>query len=235
MRTNSHAFTRIELTAVISALVLLGALAMPLLATTRKESERSSCFNNLRQLGLAVATWGNDHNYFAPWRTRVSEGGTQPDSGSKSAAAWTELITLSNQLVTPQVLACPSDSSAKAASHWGSTTGGFANTGYRNNAASYFVSFHSVPHLPRSVVCGDRDFRPSFPGTVSCAYGPNNAAYVTSGAPPVVWTNALHSNAGHILLSDGSVVYTDSSRLLNVLIGSEAQNDNTSVHLIFPR
>jgi len=231
-----RALTRIELVAVVAAIVLLGMLALPALATARTASSGCRMPLRIRQLGAAIAIWGNDHNYFAPWRAPVTEGGTQPMGGSfKAANVWTELITLSNQLVTPHVLACPSDASAKVASHWGNTAEGFANTGYRNSATSYFVSFHGVPYLPRSVLCGDRDFQPSGSGA-SCSYGPISAARVTPFTGiPVAWTNALHSNAGHILFSDGSVAYTDSTRLLDVLIGNEAQNDNVSLHLIYPR
>ena len=236
MRRTSQAFTRIELVAVLAALALLGLVALPLLAATRADSERAGCFNNLRQLGRGVLLWGNDHDDRPPWRTFVSQGGTQPDTGLKAALVWTELITLSNQLITPRVLACPSDPGVKIASSWGGAAGGLASTGFRNNAISYFVSYHSLPHLPRSVVTGDRDFTPSSFSTVSCSYGPNNASAVQSfGGFPTGWTNALHSSAGHLLFMDGSVSFVNSARLANILVGTEAQNDNASIHFVNPR
>ena len=42
----------------------------------------------------------------------VSRGGTRPDSGFKAGNAWFEFTALSNELVTPRILACPADDAA---------------------------------------------------------------------------------------------------------------------------
>ena len=237
MRRTSQAFTRLELLAVLAALLLLAVLALPLLAAMRSDSERAACFNNLRQMGRASHQWADERTGRFPWITFVGDGGTKPDTVNKSAVVWTEFITLSNELVRPQILACPSERAAKVAGNWGGAANGLANTGLRNNAVSYFLNYHGPPELPRAVITGDRDFNPSSTSLVGCSRGNlNNAVAVGQFVGvPVRWTNAVHAAAGHLLFVDGSVEFVGSARLNNVLFGPEVQNDSSSVHLIYPR
>jgi prepilin-type processing-associated H-X9-DG protein len=241
MRSRTHedcsaaAFTRLELAVTLAAFSFLCLLAVPLLAGTRTDSQRAGCFNNLRRIGSAINRWSNNHNDVVPWETFVSQGGTRPDSGFKTAAAWTEFIVLTNDLASPSVFACPSDGATKVASHWGNTANGLANTGFRGNALSYFLNFHAETELGRSVITGDRDFHPSSPGPVGCARGANNAASVSRGDFSVQWTNANHVASGNVLFADGAVEYCSDSRLRAVLTGTEVQNDSSSIHFINAR
>jgi hypothetical protein len=68
------------------------ALAMP----ERAQSIR--CVNHLKQLGLAVRVWANDNDDEFPPTT----------------------LSMTNELVTPKVLVCPSDESRTAALDWAS-------------------------------------------------------------------------------------------------------------------
>ena len=88
MHSRPQAFTRIELLAVCAALAVLGALALPLLAATRADSDRAGCFNNLRLLGRAVTLWGESHDGLPPWITLVSRGGTKGNLRIKKLEIW---------------------------------------------------------------------------------------------------------------------------------------------------
>ena len=214
MNARQDAFTRLELLAIIIALLLVAMIAWPLRAGSKGTSQRAACYNNLRQIGFAAQSWADNYGDHVPWATFTTEGGTRPVTGFKAANAWAEFATLSNELVSPHVLACPNDSATRVASHWDSAFNGFLNSGFRGNALSYFISYHCQPELPRSVVSGDRDFRPSQPPPVSCARGVNNAAGIMLQPPNVVvWTNLVHVGAGHLLFTDGSVEYVASARL----------------------
>ena len=211
---NDAAFARLELAALVVMLALLGLLALPLLAATRADSDRAGCFNNLRLLGRAITMWGDDRDGLPPWITYVSRGGTRPDGGGKTGNAWVEFTTLSNELVTPRILACPADTGVKVASEFSNMGGrGYMATGLRSLATSYFVNMDNLNRSPAMAVTGDRNIRTD--GITTCAQGVNNVDYanLVSGGP-VFWTNAVHGTQGHVLRTDGGVNYVDSETLL---------------------
>jgi hypothetical protein len=214
MRTPQHAFTRVELAAVVIAFALLGALALPLLAASRADSDRAGCFSNLRQLGRAITMWGDDRDGVPPWITLVSRGGTRPDGAFKAGAAWYEFSTLSNELVTPRLLACPADTGVKVASEFSNLGGrGYMATGLRSLATSYTINMDNLGAIPVMAVAGDRNLRHD--GITQCAQGVNNVDYINlSSQNPVLWTNAVHGLQGHFVRTDGSVVFSGSAPLL---------------------
>src|SRR6516225_1477245 len=52
-------FTLIELLVVIAIIAVLIALLLPAVQAAREAARRSSCVNNLKQLGLAVMNYGD--------------------------------------------------------------------------------------------------------------------------------------------------------------------------------
>lgn len=227
------AFTRLELTAVLAALALLGVLVLPLLAATRADSDRAGCFNNLRLLGRAITVWGDDRDGLPPWITLVSRGGTRPDGGFKAGAAWFEFTTLSNELVTPRLLACPADAGVKVASEFSNHgTRGYMGTGQRALATSYFINMDNLGRSPLMVVTGDRNLRGQ--GITQCAQGVNNADLISLTPGNVVfWTNAVHGWQGHTLRTDGSVTFTDTKMLVENF--PQRLDDNGSFHFLRAR
>lgn len=234
MKSKPAGFTRIELMALTAAVSVLVALALPLVASTSTSAARISCFNNLRQLGTAELLFSNNHNERPPWLTPVEEGGTLPAT-SKYAAPWTEMIVLSNDLASPRVLACPSDSSSQVASHWGGTAGGLANSGLRANAVSYFLSFHGQIEQGHTLVSGDRDFTPSAYPPLACSRRVLNTAMLRQGDPSIGWTNAVHRNSGHLLFMDGTVEYVDSAGFRASAIAGEPQDNQVNTHFVNTR
>jgi prepilin-type N-terminal cleavage/methylation domain-containing protein len=56
-----RAFTLIELLVVIGIIAILAALLFPVLAAAKERSRRTQCINNLKQIGLGIQLYADDH------------------------------------------------------------------------------------------------------------------------------------------------------------------------------
>ena len=233
------AFTRVELLIVSATLALLVLISLPLAARQQSVSTRSEqlvCMANLRHIGRAYQLWASDHDDQNPYLLDPNQGGIRGVAVANNI--WYQFAWLSNELATPKVLVCPSDTNILriARDFSFSADGGFLNPAYRNNAVSYFLSLHAFRDNPHAILAGDRNLQASSTGG-ACSYsGLSSVSTLQAfgGLPSnALWSNSLHGVQGNVLFNDRDVRTTSSIEMWNAVAGTST--DAQRLHFITPR
>ncbi len=218
-------FTLIELLVVFAIIALLAALLLPALANAKEQGRCAKCISNVHQVSLAFKTWAMDHESRYPWHLPPSEGGTYGPSASRSHL---NFLSLSNELVTPKILVCPSDRATKATVRdWSAGTAGLLNPANQTNAVSYFAGLDAFDQLTVTLMAGDRNLtggKATGCGSVADGAGAPSMDLTPSTYPNLKWSTSpsIHGARGNIGVSDGSVQRTKRAGLTNMV--AEAYN-----------
>ena len=196
-------------------------LLLPALAKAKARAQRINCVNNLKNIGLAFRVFSTDQNGAFPWAVPVENGGVSiPDAGL-SGSNWQIYATISNELSSPKILVCPSDSGRQVAANWGIFASNKTGIGFKNGAVSYFLGMDATEENPVSLLGGDRNVTKDPNDTKVNDYSKGTAAGAVlilkadydNKTGKLGYTTIIHNLAGNVLLGDGSVQQYSSGKL----------------------
>src|SRR4051794_35497636 len=196
------AFTMVELLVVVVVVAILVVALLPALSNAKAKAMRIHCVGRLKNVGLAQRIFATDNGELFPWERSLAEVTNRtnfPDLTGLSAGDQVVRIyrSLSNELSTPIIIACPADMRATA-DDWRKVT---------TNTISYFVGLSARESLPQTFMAGDRNLVLNGKELIGRVELPS--------AAPVAWDQNVHRFQGQIAMGDGSVRQLSSGKRLS--------------------
>src|SRR5262249_29081491 len=104
----------------IAAVLFVGLVFLWPMITPRgckARAARINCVSNLKQTGLGLRLWANDHGDKFPWEISISQTGTL--EFVETGSVFWHFLAASNELTSPKILVCNDDKNKSRISDWG--------------------------------------------------------------------------------------------------------------------
>jgi prepilin-type N-terminal cleavage/methylation domain-containing protein/prepilin-type processing-associated H-X9-DG protein len=217
-RNDQRAFTLIELLVVIAIIAILAGLLLPALARAKERAQRIRCVANMKQIGLAMRLWADDHDGQYPWRVDQTEGGGMPN-GTGNAKAPFQFLLASNEVSTPKILVCPRDTARQAADSF------ITYDPNSPNNVSYELGDDADEKRPNHILSADR----SMSGFDASGLHDNTACYTinsAAGGKNAKWDAKLchGGSSGNLGMCDGSVQQISGTGLLSTIAAIDSKD-----------
>jgi prepilin-type processing-associated H-X9-DG protein len=210
------AFTLIELIVILGIIVLVAFVLTSKVAEGYQKAKRIRCVSHLKQIGMSFRLWSGDNTNAFPMARSTNFGGTLEVAND----VWRTFQVMSNELSTPLILACPSDTQ-KLTSNFSTLS---------NSNISYFVSLDAHENMPELLLAGDRH--------LSVGRSTLSKVLTIHTNDLVRWTGQTHREGGNIALADGSVQQKSIHKLresvTNALQGHWEKRTNATLRLAMP-
>lgn len=225
-----RAFTLIELLVVISIIAVLAAILFPVFARARENARRTSCLNNLKQIGLGMMMYAQDYDETYPPYQRTSSEAPPFPFWQTNRWEWAHMIFPYTK--NTQVYRCPN---------------GNDTSNYFGNYGVNYHLLHGTPVKLSTVITSSNTYMIMDSGrgyiTAGRAYSAPDGAFYLPGAGTVApglvdlittgssgwyqsdYMTGRHFHGINIAYADGHVKWLKSSN-----VWSEGQKYNGTTH-----
>jgi len=197
-------FTLIELLVVIAIIAILAAILFPVFARARENARRSSCQQNIRQIGLAIKQYLSDYDESFPQVSVLAVSG-----GSSYPWGWADAVQ--PYVRNTQLFQCPSDSTQPPSGTATTVVGSdAAYTDYFYNANLSGQNESALQYISNTVMVGD-----ALSGDATRNSNGNESATGTAAIIDLADTNVgaatRHLDGANYTFADGHVKWLKGS------------------------